>query len=130
MESIMRNFSVIAPKGTTFQTYSINGNEYTQTSDQVYDKATTKLAAALGIDVVTLRDLVKDFAEAGSNDSAIWMQITPSQGEVIVRFATFILSVIQRENTSWIDYRGGTQVFTYTNLNSGAVFVWVDFVDG
>jgi hypothetical protein len=129
MESFMRNFSVIAPKGATFQTYSINGDEYTQTLESVYDKASVKLALALDVKVATLRNLVRDFVETGSTHSAILEQITPSEEEVIVRFATFVLSVIKRENTPWIDYRDGTQVFTYTNLNTGAVFVWVDFVE-
>lgn len=132
----MRNFSAVVLPNSITQTYDINGGEYCKSVDSVVSngrinlhEAYRKLSGALEVDAGVISDLVRDWFVSGDTSSVIWSRITPSEEEVIVRFAGFVKSVLDRENES----RGiltdcETRTFVFVCLNTGKTFVWVDFI--
>lgn len=122
----MRNFSKTVD--VTINTYDIAGGEYTCGVSEVYVSALKAFSRALEVERSTVSNLVGDYVTSGNTDNPIWMKVTASEADAITRLADFVLTLTRREafDFKWSEKR--TIVYIYTNLNTGVVFTWIDFI--
>lgn len=134
----MRNFSSVVP--SSFVSFNVNEGEYISDNMEIRNNVLCALAVALGVphlEIVNfLRKKVDIILECASVEAAIehsidcladYGRLSPSEVEVVIRFAMFSAEVLRNEDQTYLS-KARSRSFVYHNLNTGKSVVWTHAV--